>query len=172
MSSANARSRAEEIVEYVCQWVETAGHLEGRRGQRNLSFSLIVDKEGNQEPALERIRREVAVKVADALTQAVKERDEDNDLICEEHPSEEWPHDGCGAPGMPLRNALGVIKERDDQLRSTEEGWEAWKYRATQQAEEIAQLRACLEWLDVLGGLGLDKHAAIREALRAGEEKS
>ncbi len=47
--------KAERIVEYVCQWVETAGSLTGRRGQRNLSFSLIVDREGNTKPAYQAI---------------------------------------------------------------------------------------------------------------------
>ena len=64
---ARVQLLASSLIEYVCQWVETAGRLEGRRGQRNLSFSLVVDREGNQEPAVERMRREVATRIAEFM---------------------------------------------------------------------------------------------------------
>ncbi len=110
----DARRRAEEIVEYICQWVETAGHLEGRRGQRNLSFSLIVDKDGNQEPALERIRREVAVKVADAVAQAVKPWKDQEPLT------------------------IAHLTQQAEEIAH-------WKWKAMQNAEEIARLIANAE---------------------------
>ena len=52
---AATKELARVLVEYVCEWVEIAGRLEGKRGQRYLSFALIVDREGNQRPAYEAI---------------------------------------------------------------------------------------------------------------------
>lgn len=44
------------------------------------------------------------------------------DLICELHPSLEWPHDDCPGPGMPMRNALGLLKRAEDALRKIASG--------------------------------------------------
>jgi hypothetical protein len=43
-------TKAKKIVEYVCQWVETAGTLSGKRGERHLSFSLLVNRDGDFQP--------------------------------------------------------------------------------------------------------------------------
>jgi hypothetical protein len=76
MTTPDSVAAARTLVELVCQWVEIAGRLEGRKGQRNLSFSLIVDRDGNNEPALERIQREVAQAIAAHTAQVVRERED------------------------------------------------------------------------------------------------
>ena len=44
---------ATKIVEHVCQWVETAGTLSGKRGTRTLTFSpLILNQETGETQAV------------------------------------------------------------------------------------------------------------------------
>ena len=59
--NVNEEEVATKIVEHVCQWVETAGTLSGKRGARTLTFSpTILNKEtGEQEAVYRRIVEDV-----------------------------------------------------------------------------------------------------------------
>lgn len=89
--------------------------------------------------------------VADAVAQAVKERDmhahtlEDMwHMTCEAHPWLEWPHDDCSGFGMPVSTSLWVLKEQTEENVRLVESIKELLTLAKMDKEEIARLRAAL----------------------------
>lgn len=44
------------------------------------------------------------------------------DMVCEQHPWQEWPHGECLGPGMPWRNVLILLQTANDALVNISEG--------------------------------------------------
>lgn len=61
------------------------------------------------------------------------------DLICEEHPSKEWPHEGCGGAGMPMRNLLALYEQAERSLAAHEDALQATAKDAIKYQDEKAR---------------------------------